>query len=220
MRRSHQGGDDQEQQEQSKGVTYVFFSSNLPPLTPKIVVCVANVGFKQKKNMAYNTPHNKMANDPASHISLPPSLLAACEITSFPLDPPRTQDSVHMRVTMHVCGLPSASASAAAAAAPAQRRVKNSIYTILNAINLELRRFSSALAPLHASSPLPNSSRGTQHFPPHTHIPPSPLEARHMWPPRLGFGFMFIFYALSTLLNFCCYSSWSKGFPARPTWPL
>lgn len=83
------------------------------------------------KNMAYDTPHNKMA-------SL--SLLAACEITSFPLDPPRTQDSVHMRVTMHVCGLPSASASAAVA----QQRVKNSIYTILNAINLEQRRFHCA----------------------------------------------------------------------------
>lgn len=51
-----------------------------------------------------------------------------------------------MRVTMHVCGLPSAAASASASAyaAVAQQRVKNSIYTILNAINLEQRRFHCA----------------------------------------------------------------------------
>lgn len=51
-----------------------------------------------------------------------------------------------MRVTMHVCGLPSAAASASATAstAVAQQRVKNSIYTILNAINLEQRRFHCA----------------------------------------------------------------------------
>lgn len=47
-----------------------------------------------------------------------------------------------MRVTMHVCGLPSAAVSASAAVA--QQRVKNSIYTILNAINLEQRRFHCA----------------------------------------------------------------------------
>lgn len=49
-----------------------------------------------------------------------------------------------MRVTMHVCGLPSAAAFASFSAAVAQQRVKNSIYTILNAINLEQRRFHCA----------------------------------------------------------------------------